>query len=88
MVIFAVLLAGLLPALWLALAPPPASRQGQIPAMNVGLLAGGLSGSCIRADNCRYWHPARLPFKCCHSCFCWYCRPPLGPDSGFTLPSR
>lgn len=41
---FAVLLAGLLPALWLALAPPPASRQGQIPAMVVGLLAGRLVG--------------------------------------------
>lgn len=41
---FAVLLAGLLPALWLALAPPSGSRWGEVWAIAGGLLAGGLAG--------------------------------------------
>ena len=46
---FAVLLAGLLPALWLALAPPAVSRRGLVPAIVCGLLAGGVAGQLYPA---------------------------------------
>lgn len=79
---FAVLLAGLFPALWLALAPPSAEKQRVTLAILCGLLLGGIFGHVYPVGQIPLlaWHGYRLLLPGLFLIVLWF-----RPSSGHTF---